>query len=397
MQKSPFVFTQLTKFISRSYFNDLVRKYNGDRYVKTFTCWNQLLTLMFGQLSNRQSMRDLIAALEAHQSKCYHLGVSKRVTRSNLAKANEERDYRIFEDFAFYMMAEARRLRIDHIFQLDGNVYAFDSTTISLCLSVFEWAKFRKHKGGIKVHTLFDIETQVPAFIHITNAKPHDVTAMDVIPYESGSYYVFDRAYNHYKRLYRIHSCGSFFVVRAKKNLKYKTVKWVRRLPKNILSDAQIELTDYYPSKHYPETLRLVKYWDEENQREFTYLTNAKHLTAQQVADLYKSRWHHFALAGNRIHNEHHLFFKWLKQHLRIKRFWGTSENAVRIQVYVAITTFCMVAIMQHKMKLSRSTYEILQILNLSLTDTTPLVDLLNKTNFQDVKDQSSSGELLLF
>ena len=220
MQKSPFVFTQLTKFISRSYFNDLVRKYNGDRYVKTFTCWNQLLTLMFGQLSNRQSMRDLIAALEAHQSKCYHLGVSKRVTRSNLAKANEERDYRIFEDFAFYMMAEARRLRIDHIFQLDGNVYAFDSTTISLCLSVFEWAKFRKHKGGIKVHTLFDIETQVPAFIHITNAKPHDVTAMDVIPYESGSYYVFDRAYNHYKRLYRIHSCGSFFVVRAKKNLK---------------------------------------------------------------------------------------------------------------------------------------------------------------------------------
>lgn len=385
MQKSPFVFTQLTKFISRSYFNDLVRKYNGDRYVKTFTCWNQLLTLMFGQLSNRQSMRDLIAALEAHQSKCYHLGVSKRVTRSNLAKANEERDYRIFEDFAFYMMAEARRLRIDHIFQLDGNVYAFDSTTISLCLSVFEWAKFRKHKGGIKVHTLFDIETQVPAFIHITNAKPHDVTAMDVIPYESGSYYVFDRAYNHYKRLYRIHSCGSFFVVRAKKNLKYKTVKWVRRLPKNILSDAQKELTDYYPSKHYPETLRLVKYWDEENQREFTYLTNAKHLTAQQVADLYKSRW------------QVELFFKWLKQHLRIKRFWGTSENAVRIQVYAAITTFCMVAIMQHKMKLSRSTYEILQILNLSLTDTTPLVDLLNKTNFQDVKDQSSSGELLLF
>lgn len=248
--RNPYVFSQLVGFLDRNHFNNLVRKYNGDRYVKTFTCWNQLLTLMFGQLSNRQSMRDLIAALEAHQSKCYHLGVSKRVTRSNLAKANEERDYRIFEDFAFYMMAEARKLRIDHIFQLDGNVYAFDSTTISLCLSVFEWAKFRKHKGGIKVHTLFDIETQVPAFIHITNAKPHDVTAMDVIPYESGSYYVFDRAYNHYKRLYRIHSCGSFFVVRAKKNLKYKTVKWVRRLPKHILSDAKIELTDYYPSKH---------------------------------------------------------------------------------------------------------------------------------------------------
>lgn len=385
MQKPPFVFTQLTKFLNRSYFNDLVRKYKGDRYVKAFTCWNQLLTLMFGQLTNRLSMRDLIAALEAHQSKCYHLGVGKRITRSNLAKANENRDYRIFEDFAFYMMAEARRKRIDHIFQLDGNIYAFDSTTISLCLSVFEWAKFRKHKGGIKVHTLFDVETQVPAFIHITNAKPHDVTIMDVIPYESGSYYVFDKAYNHYKRLYRIHSAGSFFVVRAKKNLKYRTVKWARRMPKNILSDAQIELTDYYPSKHYPETLRLVRYWDEENQREFTYLTNAKHLTAQQVADLYKSRW------------QVELFFKWLKQHLRIKRFWGTSENAVRIQVYVAIITFCLVAIMQHDMKLNRSTYEVLQILNLSLTDTTPLVELLNKTNFQNVKDQPSCSELLLF
>ena len=282
--RNPYVFSQLVGFLDRNHFNYLVRKYNGDRYVKTFTCWNQLLTLMFGQLSNRQSMRDLIAALEAHQSKCYHLGVSKRVTRSNLAKANEERDNRIFEDFAFYMMAEARKLS---------------------------------------------------------------------------------------KRLYRIHSYGSFFVVRAKKNLKYKTVKWVRRLSKNILSDAQLELTDYYPSKHYPETLRLVKYWDEENQREFTYLTNAKHLTAQQIADLYKSRW------------QVELFFKWLKQHLRIKRFWGTSENAVCIQVYVAITTFCMVAIMQHKMKLSRSTYEILQILNLSLTDTTPLVELLNKLTFK--------------
>ena len=385
MQKSPFVFCQLTKALNRSYFNDLVKKYQGDRYVKSFTCWNQLLTLMFGQLSNRQSMRDLIAALEAHQTKCYHLGVSKRVTRSNLAKANEERDYRIFEDFAFYMMAEARRRRIDHIFQLDGNVYAFDSTTISLCLSVFGWAKFRRHKGGIKVHTLFDVETQVPAFIHITNAKPHDVTAMDEIPYEPGSYYVFDRAYNHYKRLYHIHSADSYFVVRAKKNLKYKTVKWARRMPKNILSDAQITLTDYYPLKQYPETLRLVRYWDEENQREFSYLTNAKHLTAQQIADLYKNRW------------QVELFFKWLKQHLRIKRFWGTSENAVRIQVYVAIITFCLVAMIQHDRKLNRSTYEILQILSLSLTDTTPLADLLNKSNFQDVKDQPSSIELLLF
>lgn len=385
MQKPPFVFTQLTKFLNQSYFNDLVRKYKGDQYAKVFTCWNQLLTLMFGQLTNRLSMRDLIAALEAHQSKCYHLGVGKRITRSNLAKANENRDYRIFEDFAFYMMAEACRKRIDHIFQLDGNIYAFDSTTISLCLSVFEWAKFRKHKGGIKVHTLFDIETQVPAFIHITNAKPHDVTAMDVITYESGSYYVFDRAYNHYKRLYRIHFAGSFFVVRAKKNLKYRTVKWARRMPKNILSDAQIELTDYYPSKHYPETLRLVRYWDEESKLGFNYLTNAKHLTAQQVADLYKSRW------------QVELFFKWLKKHLKIKHFYGTSLNAVKIQVYVAIITFCLVAIVQHDMKLELSTYEVLHVLSVSLTTEMHLVDLLNKTNFQNDKERLDSSEPLLF
>lgn len=385
MQKPPFVFSQLTRFLNRSYFNDLVRKYNGDYYVKAFTCWNQLLTLMFGQLSNRVSMRDLIAALEAHQSKCYHLGVGKRITRSNLSKANETRDYRIFEDFAFYMMAEARRKRIDHIFELGGNIYAFDSTTISLCLSVFEWAAFRKHKGGVKVHTLLDVETHVPAFVHITNAKPHDVTAMDVIPYEPGSYYVFDRAYNHYRRLYRIHSAGSYFVIRAKKNLRYQVIKRIQTTSRNILLAAQITLTDYYPSRHYPEPLYLVRYQDEQTQREFTYLTNARHLKAEQVADLYKSRW------------QIELFFKWLKQHLRIKHFWGTTENAVRIQVYVAIVTFCLVAIVQHELRLNRSTYEILQILNLSLTDTIPLTELLNKTNFQNVKDQYNGSELLLF
>ena len=376
MQKPPFVFTQLTKFLNRSYFNDLVRKYKGDRYVKAFTCWNQLLTLMFGQLTNRLSMRDLIAALEAHQSKCYHLGVGKRITRSNLAKANENRDFRIFEDFAFYMMAEARRKRINHIFQLDGNIYAFDSTTISLCLSVFEWAKFRKHKGGIKVHTLFDVETQVPAFIHITNAKPHDITAMDVIPYESGSYYVFDRAYNAFKELFRIHLHESFFIVRAKKNLQYRCIKWRRRLPKNVLTDSVIELMDINSAKKYPEKLRLVKFYDEEQDREFAFLTNAFHLSALEVADLYKNRW------------QIELFFKWLKQHLKIKKFWGTTENAVRIQISAAITVYCLVAIVQHDMRLERSTYEVLQILSISLTDKTPLRELFEKTEFNHVKER---------
>lgn len=377
MNKDKYVFAQMVEFLDNYKFLRIVKKYDGNKYVKHFTCWNQLLTLMFGQLCNRESLRDLIVALNAHQEKCYHLGVGKHVTRSNLAKANENRDYRIFEDFAFYMISEARKKRVNDIFKLNGNVYAFDSTTIDLCLKLFPWANFRTHKGCIKIHTLYDVETQVPAFIHITEAKINDVKAMDVIPYESSSFYVFDRAYNDYHRLYKIHMMDSFFVVRAKTNIKARVLKWKRRLPKNILSDCEIELTGFYTQKSYPETIRLVRFWDEEDEREFIYLTNAKHIQALQVAELYKNRW------------QVELFFKWLKQHLKIKKFWGTSENAVKIQVYSAIIAYCLVAIMQHDMKLDRSTYEVLQILGISLTDKTPLRDLFSKTKFNDVKEQS--------
>ena len=377
MNKDKYVFAQMVEFLDNYKFLRIVKKYDGNKYVKHFTCWNQLLTLMFGQLCNRESLRDLIVALNAHQEKCYHLGVGKHVTRSNLAKANENRDYRIFEDFAFHMISEARKKRVNDIFKLNGNVYAFDSTTIDLCLKLFPWANFRTYKGGIKIHTLYDVETQVPAFIHITEAKINDVRAMDVITYESGSFYVFDRAYNDYYRLYKIHMMDSFFVVRAKTNIKARVLKWKRRLPKNILSDCEIELTGFYTQKSYPETIRLVRFWDEEDEREFVYLTNAKHIPALQVAELYKNRW------------QVELFFKWLKQHLKIKKFWGTSENAVKIQVYSAIIAYCLVAIMQHDMKLDRSTYEVLQILGISLTDKTPLRDLFSKTKFNDVKEQS--------
>ncbi len=377
MNKDKYVFAQMVGFLDNFKFLRIVKKYDGNHYVKHFTCWNQLLTLMFGQLCNRESLRDLIVALNAHQEKCYHLGVGKHVTRSNLAKANENRDYRIFEDFAFYMMGEARNKRVNDIFQLNGNVYAFDSTTIDLCLKLFPWAKFRKYKGGIKVHTLYDVETQVPAFIHITEAKVNDAKATDSISYESGSYYVFDRAYNDYKRLFKIHMKDSFFVVRAKTNIKSRVLRWKRRLLKNILSDCEIELTGYYSQKAYPERIRMVRYWDEDDQREFIYLTNAKQISALQVAELYKNRW------------QLELFFKWLKQHLKIKKFWGTSENAVKIQVYSAIIAYCLVAIMQHDMELDRSTYEVLQILGISLTDKTPLRDLFSKTKFNDVNDRS--------
>ena len=352
MNKPKYVFSQLVAFMDSDKFRHIVDKYRGNLYVKHFTCWNQLLTLMFGQLSNRESMRDLIIAIEAHHQKCYHLGFGKHVTRSNLSKANTNRDYRIFEEYAYFLVSEARRKRATDIFKLDGNVYAFDSTTISLCLDVFWWAKFRKHKGGIKIHTLYDLETQIPAFFHITMASVHDSKAMKEIPIETGAYYIFDRGYNNFKELYRIH---------------------------------RAELTIYGSQKGYPEHLRLVRFFDEEQQREFMFLTNATELTALQVADLYKNRW------------QIELFFKWLKQHLKIKKFWGTTENAVRIQIYSAICAYCLVAIVQHDMRLDRSTYEVLQILSMSLTDTTHLKDLFDKTIFKNDKERSGSGEPNLF
>lgn len=377
MFKDKFVFSQLIAFLDRNHFNYLARKYDGDKYVKHLTCWNQLLALMFGQLSNRESLRDLIVALEAHQSKCFHLGLGRKpIAKTTLATANQNRDYRIFEEFAFYMMEQARRNRAADIFKLGGKVYAFDSTTIPLCLSVFWWAKFRKKKGGVKVHVLYDLEAQVPAFYHITTASVHDSKAMPEIPYETGAYYIFDRGYNNFKELFRIQRMESFFVVRAKTNLQYKCVKWKRRMPKNILSDAEIELTVYNSRKDYPDNLRLVRYYDEKQDREFMFLTNAMDLTAQQIADLYKNRW------------QIELFFKWLKQHLKIKKFWGTTENAVRIQIAAAITAYCLVAIVQHDMKLKRSTYEVLQILSISLMDKTPLRELFDKTYSNDVKEQ---------
>ena len=304
------VFAQLTAFLNRTQFNNYVRKYDGNRYVKHFTCWNQLLAMMFCQLSNRESLRDLIVAFEAHRAKLYHLGLGRKpIAKMTFASANQNRDYRIFEDFAFYMMEQARKKRVTDIFKLQGNVYAFDSTTIPLCLSVFWWAKFRKKKGGVKVHVLYDLESQVPAFFHISTASVYDSRAMKEIPYESGSYYVFDRRYNAFKELFKIHLHESFFVVRAKKNRQYKCCKWRRRLPKNILTDAVIEFTEYNSYRKYPEKLRLVKFYDEEQGREFAFLTNAFHLTAPEIASLYKNRW------------QIELFFKWLKQHLKIKKF----------------------------------------------------------------------------
>ena len=376
MNQDKYVFAQLTAFLNRTQFNNIVRKYDGNRYVKQYTCWNKLLAMMFGQLSNRESLRDLIVAFEAHRAKQYHLGLGRNpIAKATLAYANQNRDYRIFEDFAFYIMKEACEKRATNILEILGKKYAFDSTTIPLCIATFPWAKYRRKKGGVKAHVLYDIEAQVPAFYTVTTASKHDSTAMYSIHYEPNAYYIFDRAYDSFKELYRIHLTGSFFVVRAKTNLKCTMVKRRRRMPKNVRADAEVKLTGYLSEKKYPGTFRLIRYQDEEDDREFTFLTNATHISALDVANFYKKRW----LVES--------FFKWLKQHLKIKRFWGTTENAVHIQISVAIITYCLVAIVQHDMQLKRSTYEVLQILSISLTDKTHLRNLFNKTNFNDVKE----------
>ena len=372
MNKDKYVFAQFSDFLDHNKFRRLVDKYNGDFHVKHFTCWHQLLTLMFGQLSGRESLRDLTTVFDAHKSKCYHLGLgSSPASRNTLSVANQNRDYHVFEEYAFFMMDEARRKCATDIFMLGGKVYAFDSTTIPLCLSVFHWAKFRSRKGGVKAHVLYDLETHVPSFYHITTASVHDSKAMSAIPYESGSYYVFDRGYNAFAELFRINRLESFFVVRAKQNLKFKCVKWKRRMPENVLGDAEIEFAEEASFKKYPGKLRLVRFHDNEQNRDFAFLTNDFSLPSLKVADLYRNRW------------QVELFFKWLKQHLKIKKFWGVTENAVRIQMSVAIITYCLVAVVRNELKLERSTYELLQILSVSLTDKTPMRELFEKQEIE--------------
>ena len=344
-------------------------KYEGNKYVKHFTCWNQLLVMMFGQLSNRDSLRNLTNTISAHSNKAYHHGFGKNVTRSNLAKVNKRREPRIFEEFAYHMIDIARRKRIYKEFEIDGKVFAFDSTTIDLCLSVFWWAKFRRTKAGIRMHTLYEIQTDIPTFIHITEAKVHDQRAMDEIPYEQGAYYVFDRGYFDLKRLYHINEIEAYFVIRQRGNLQYEVASESNTMHNadGVLSDQVIKLTGYHTSKKYPAVLRRVTYYAADKNKTFVYLTNNMEIPATQVALLYKNRW--------RVE----LFFKWIKQHLKIKSFWGTTETAVRIQIYSAITAYCMVAIVEHDLKMHRSTYEVLRILSASLLDKTPIKELFTK------------------
>jgi hypothetical protein len=378
MNQGKYIFAQLADFLPRRVFDRIVDKYEGNRYVKSFTCWNQMLCMVFGQLTSRDSMRDLMLSLEAHQPKYYHLGFGSKISRRNLGTANERRKYKIFEEFAYVLIDEARRscYRNDFEIEVDGNVYALDSTTIDLCLSVFWWAEFRKHKGGIKLHTLYDIKTSIPSFLHISKALVHDVNIMDIIPYEMGSFYIADKGYTDFMRLFKIHTNGSFFVIRAKENLQFKRM-YSRKVDKTtgVQNDQIGKLVVYKSKKEYPEKLRRIKFYDYEHDKNLVFLTNNMDLKASEIAFLYKKRW------------EVELFFKWIKQHLKIKAFWGTTLNAVKIQIYCAIIAYCLVALVGYKLKVDRTIYEILQILSISLLDKSPIREILTKCDYNNVKE----------
>jgi hypothetical protein len=370
MLTGKYVFAQLIEFLPQKTFQRIVMKYQGDKYIKSFSCWNQLLIMMYGQLSGCESLRELVCITTAHAPKSYHLGFGKSlITRSNLAKANANRDCKIFEEFAYKMISIAQRKRITKEFEISGRFYAFDSTTIDLCLNLFWWASFRKAKGGIKVHTLYDVVTQIPTFLHITEAKVNDMNAMDEIPYEPNAYYIFDRGYFDLARLFTINLIGSNFIIRERGQLQYEIIEGEDLLenPDNILYDQMIRLTGQQTRKKYPALLRRVGYYSVEHKRTFTYLTNNFGISAKYITLLYKNRW------------QVELFFKWIKQHLQVKSFWGVTENAVRIQIYSAITAYCLVAIIEHDLQLNRSTFDVLRILNVSLFDKTQIKELFER------------------
>jgi transposase len=379
MNGGKYVFAQISSFLPQRIFDGIVARYKGDHHVRHFTCWNQLLCMMYGQLSNRESLRDLVLTVTAHSQKAYHLGFGKNVSKTNLARANENRNWLIYQDFAYHLVAVARKLCIendDTQFSFSNSVYAFDSTTIDLCLGVFCWATFRTTKAAIKLHTQYDVRTSIPVFIHITPGSVHDTNAMDKITYEPGSFYIFDRGYMDFERLFVIHQSKSFFVIRAKNNLQFKRQHSAPvKKSTGVQCDQTGELKGFYSFRQYPEKIRRIKFYDETQDRTFVFLTNNHYLTAEEIAALYKNRW---AIE---------LFFKWIKQHLKIKSFWGTSMNAVKTQVYIAVITYTLVAIIKRQLKSEYTNYEVLQILGSSLLDKTPITELLQKQRDQDVKE----------
>lgn len=386
MHSGNLVFAQLMEFAPWHTFRRVVAKYRGDFNVRTFSCLDQFLSMAFAQLTYRESLRDIEACLRAQPTKLYHLGLRGTVSRSALADANEHRDWRIYAEFAQALIRTARRLYAQDSLSVDlaETVYALDATTIDLCLSVFPWAKFRTTKAAIKLHTLLDLRGAIPSFIHISDGKLHDVNVLDVLITEPGAFYVMDRAYLDFERLYRLHRCHGFFVTRARSNFKFKRV-YSRPVDRRtgLLCDQEVQLVVFYSQKGYPERLRRIRYRDGEG-RGLVFLTNHMTLAPLTICELYRSRW------------QVELFFKWIKQHLRIKRFFGTSENAVKTQIWIAVAVYVLVAIVRKRLNLELSLHEMLQILSVTPFEKTPMIQLLTCSATEENFNQDPNQLILL-
>ena len=381
------VFSQLVDFLPTYQFQICVDRYQGNRYVKDFSCWDQFLCLAFAQLTYRESLRDIEACLRAQQPKLYHMGFRCRISRNTLAHANEHRDWRIYADFAQVLIAAARDLYRDEPFgvELSETVYALDSTTIDLCLALFPWGKFRRHKSAVKLHTLLDLRGSIPANVYVTGGQVHDVNLLDQLLPEAGAFYLLDRGYLDFGRLYLLTQGCAFFITRAKQNTQFWRRQWrpVHRWT-GLRSDQTIQLTGPKTSRLYPDPLRRIHYFDAEKELRLVFLTNNFLLPALTIAELYRARW--------RVE----LFFRWIKQHLRIKAFYGTSENAVKTQAWVAVSIYVLVAIVKKQLGLDLSLYKILQILSVTVFEKTPI--LQGFSNFDDeLPDAESSMQLNLF
>ena len=386
MNTGKLVFAQVMSHLPLTTFRRCVARYNGEHKVKHFTCLDQFLCMAFAQLTYRESLRDIEACLRSQSAKLYHMGFRSTVSRNTLANANAVRDWRIYADFAQSLIGIARPLNVDEPFGVDlsETVYALDATTIDLCLSVFPWAPFRSTKAAIKLHTLLDLRGNIPSFIHISDGKIHDVNILDQIIPEAGAFYIMDRGYLDFARLHRLHQAGSFFVTRAKANLRFtRRYSQPTNRTSGIICDQLGTLTGFYSQQHFPTTIRRIKIKDAEG-KTLVFLTNHLDLSAQSIADLYRCRW------------QIELFFKWIKQHLRIKSFFGTSENAVKSQIWIAVSVYVLVAILRKRLNITASLYEMLQILSLTMFERMALNQLLARTPL-GTNSSDSTNQLFLF
>jgi hypothetical protein len=381
------IFSQVMEFLPLHIFHQCVKRYDGNYKVKEFTCLDQYYCMAFAQITYRESLRDIEACLRAQQGKLYHMGIRGAVSRNTLANANKVRDWRIYADLALSLIATARNLYSKEAFldDLNETVYALDATTIDLCLSMFPWANFRKTKGAIKLHTLLDLRGNIPSFIHISDGKLHDVNSLDIIPLEAGSFYVMDRGYLDYTRLYGLSQASAFFITRAKSNMKYRRVYShpVDRTT-GLICDQSVLLTVPKSAKDYPEKLRRVKYHDSEADKTIVFLTNNFALPPLTVCKLYRSRW------------QVELFFRWIKQNLRIKTFFGTSENAVKTQIWIAVSVYVLVSIMKKRLNIRANLYTILQVLSVSVFERTLIYQLLTQPEYKSYPDENDN-QLNLF